>query len=686
MEKTNRTVIDRALEKLEVAIQKKFNEVTGLLVKNDTDTAEIQLDVGTVAHVLCSVKKSNGMLVLRSESTPDGMSEQELDDLGAEIIEKVGARKTSYDGVLTVMKAVSFDLESEDAERHVFNEVMTFIHNIIQFKRKLGGINTENFSDLDESGSAEREAEDDPFGFDAILADEEGERNQEERSVALDEKELGFDEEQENDADNSKREASQNATDIETENASDGAENRLLKDMLSELDEEEPIDLPQKPEEDAIPVSPVDETAEKISEEVNTVPRAGDFIEDDQHELVRRTREYKDMTQQAMDQICQIIANLYNPVYQFSLELCRKNSEIVAMERDLQQTVGPMRERQRLLEEAEAQLAIQQQALVRDRANMNSYMEGVHSTLQDYNNKCRTVNEQAEQIRQLNYRLTESQKMVAQLQALADGSIDGSASNQSVDSLLKANERQKRQIEQMTERLNKYSKVVDTFRECQQKWEKQEAEYKKLIQSLKNSSSMSAAAKKEIEDANNRILELEAEVAKQQQIADEQSEAADKMRARAVLAEDKERELEAKLTETTNKSNAMERRAKRAESDLASEQLKNDVSHNAKQLCDLFRNIGIELETVPGGSEMILQGCLNDCQVIIDVKVGVIYINKPAKKPSRFAKKIEQLNKQDIKTSYSIGEREISCRTIYASVNLAVMQANEIITEMAQFT
>lgn len=698
-------VIKRALAKLDIAVKKKFQgEVKNYSSHRDkSNNYTLELDVGTAAHVSCMIRTENKMMIIRSESTPEGMSQQDLDELGNEIIEKIGAKKTSYDGVLAIMKAVTFkNLQDEDAEKLIFNEIMAFIQNLIIYKNRLQGQPEDGET---EGMFAGDEEENDPFGFNSILTDEEGnpfddtddsdtskEDSPEENKSEENEKEGSDVPAAEPEKVRKEPKSLNNPDIIQTLDTIAGKndEDKKLSEMLKDFKKEGPLDLDPVDIKNLVPVTQVVDVAEQeIPDDVDIFQTVDAFHGSDQYGLVERTREYKDAAQTALGQIHDILASLYSPVYKLSLDLYNRNDQLLLNERNVQQTLNNLSARQAQIDKQESQILEQQQALLRDRANFNQYRESIRDILNDYDIKCRIVNEQADELRKLRYSLSgqmgRADQLQRQLDAMMSGHTEKSVSREYAEAILKANEKLQEQMEKLKGRLDQCYQIIDAFQACQENWNEREEEYKKLIYDLGDSTILSDTAKEEIEKAQDRIRELEVAVANQTQLAEQQSAQAQEQRSRADDLELNEKELKVKLQENEQKKEELEKRAKTAEKQLADEQLKYDVKQNAIKIRDQLKTIGVEVEAVPGEGEMIFQASLNGCQIVVNVGISVIYIDKELKKPQKYKTQVEALNKQDIKTSYTIGDKYINCRTMYTDADEVAVQVEEIIENMNSF-
>ena len=109
-----------------------------------------------------------------------------------------------------------------------------------------------------------------------------------------------------------------------------------------------------------------------------------------------------------------------------------------------------------------------------------------------------------------------AEQLQRQLDALMSDDASKKVNQGYAEAILRANEKLQEQIRMLQERLNKYYKIIDAFKDCQKNWAKREAEYKRLIRDLGDSTTLSDIAKEEIANAQERIAELEVAVASRQ--------------------------------------------------------------------------------------------------------------------------------------------------------------------------
>lgn len=693
--------VRQALTKLKKAVNQRFSgDVTDYHSRQDQDgNWSFEMDIGEAAHISCALHPSAGTLILRSESSPRGMDQQEIEDLGLDITEKTGARMTTYDGVLAIMKAVSF-ADTRDPQRLIFNESMAFIQSLALHKgRLLGEEDAVGNPLINDNG------EDDPFGFDDIGEEEELEKpagGAAEDTEEEEEEDFFSDESDAEDMEEGEPEVKvpeappANEKEIQSLLASVGAESsqekELLSGLLKDLENEAPLeDAGTDLDLDSlIPVPDViDVEAGEPEAGVDVLNSVDTYHGSDQYELVARTREYKDAARRAMDQMHDILSSLYSPVYRLSIDLYKRDTQLAMNEQNIQQSMDALGARQRKMDQMEAQILQQQQALLQDRANFNQYKETVRDILNDYDIKCRIVDDQADELRELRYELSRKTEEAEQLRRQLDGVLGkgqaASLTQEYADAILAANKKLNGLLAQYKERLSKCYRIIDAFRALQKSWENKEAEYKALVGKLRGSSILSDAVKTEIKESEKRISELEVAVEKNRRLAEEQGAEADRQRARADLAEEKGEELKGRAREERQKASEMEQRAKKAEEELARQVEESDMARCATTIREDMAYLGVDLKAVAGEGTMVMSGHMDGCEVVIDVEQRIIYIKKPAKKPQKYMKRIAALNERDIRTTWAAGEGEITCRAAYHKAAAAAPLAGDILDAMKEF-
>lgn len=722
----NEKIFKTALAKLNVAIKSNFDDVGDCTITEDEKVAVMAFGIDDIVQVTCTCKKDNGIAIIRGEAAPSGLSDGDLDELGGEIIEKLNARKTSYDGTLTIMKAISIDkLDETSAVKLVFVEVMTFVQTLCAFKGRLCGKPVDEGQSVGYGGnSIIQSGEENPFGFDDIEVDLSetfdaqplNEAPEPDENLQL-ETELSEDEPQDaGQSPVSPQTYVEESTDSETANqetpqtAAAGREpgasklqketpaanqplpkTSLLAQMLNELEEEDngnshvslsDLDLAEL-------------TADVVPEDGDVLRSYDNYQGEDKLGIVAKTREYKDAARVSLQHFHDMLAETYSSVYQLSLVLDERNEQMDVDQREMDKAMENFQAQQKRFDEDQARLIEQQQALLKDRAELSAYTESVRATLQDYEVKCQTVQEQAEQIQSLKAELTQAREAATQtsrrLEALLADTPENTPNREYVSILQNTVKVLNEQSMQMSKTIAKYKEAAKLFRDSQAEWAARESDYQQkisgmeekiqnlenTIRSLKCEPGVSGASKGEIENARRQIETLKAALAKQKELASRQKTEMEKAR----------KTYGSELDSISNENKRLQGEVEKLTASLQEAEMKlahePDVVENAKTLKDLFANLGITLDPIPSANEMTLGAKYKDCQIAIDVNNSVVYIVKPLKKVTKFyVRKVDELNHSDIRVVYILSDRDVSCRIYYARVEDVSARVNTILNNV----
>ena len=688
-----------ALEKLEVAVHQIFPvEVQNYEIRSEMDGNYIaMMDIGDAAHINCSVRGEFGNMILRSESQPAGVEEETLEEIGNDLITKMGnAKMTSYDGILAVMKAISFGKERpQNIERKIFNEVMSFIQTIVRNQGALAG---ENESGVEFEQGFDDEAAEDPFGFDEITDEDlqamrTGKESTDTHQMSDNNPEKGKE-----DTERGKEMAMEkpDETQIKTEVAGttdaeqvgsatlqgkeEKTKNELLLDGLLHDFESQ-----QNGSDGALPK--LSQVENKIDDN-DPLEQEDTYRGNDPYGLIKKTREYQEAAREALDRIHDIFAGLYPSMYQFAVELYDRNDQLAQNERNIQIKLDSVGSRQHEIDLAEAELLASQQSLLQDRTKFNEYKESVRSILSDYDVKCHLIKEQEDEIKLLKYDLSEQKKAVERYRAqIAQGANTGATeqSEENTSVLFNENEPLKEQVTTLQGRVDQYRQIIETFRQCQQEWNRKEADLKKQIDQKRETAAESETAKQELEHvkeqlkrANQHADELEVQLREAEKKEREQS-------LRADSSEQRVKTLEDQVMVNKGKVDALESQVKEAENKLSVYEQESDTASCATIIQQDLSSIGIQTSPVSGAAEMILEAEYEGCSIAVNVELSMIYVSKEIRKAGRYTRQVSDLNKLDIRTSYNVGEQEITCRSMYHKSGDVVSQVKDIMDAMKEF-
>ena len=136
-----------------------------------------------------------------------------------------------------------------------------------------------------------------------------------------------------------------------------------------------------------------------------------------------------------------------------------------------------------------------------------------------------------------------------------------------------------------------------------------------------------------------------------------------------------------RLNQELAQANAQIDRANMAYDELKSQfdQSRMEVGANVdkKQLAVNAQNslaqIGIQTEVVPGAGELMLSGYSDECQVVVNIDAGILYVEKPIKRGAKYKAEIEKWNQEDIRVSYMLTDKKAMCKAVYVDVSKSAM-------------
>jgi hypothetical protein len=118
---------------------------------------------------------------------------------------------------------------------------------------------------------------------------------------------------------------------------------------------------------------------------------------------------------------------------------------------------------------------------------------------------------------------------------------------------------------------------------------------------------------------------------------------------------------------------AYEEEKKAKEQAIAEKQAAKDMKQIAINVKDSLAQIGVQVNVVTGAGELVLSGYSDECQVVVNVEAGVLYIEKPVKRGIKYKADIAKWNQEDIRTSYMFDDKKVICKSIYEDVSKTTM-------------
>lgn len=78
-----------------------------------------------------------------------------------------------------------------------------------------------------------------------------------------------------------------------------------------------------------------------------------------------------------------------------------------------------------------------------------------------------------------------------------------------------------------------------------------------------------------------------------------------------------------------------------------------------------LKELRIDTELVSTDMELILSGRKNDCKVIVNQTLGILYVERPIKRSFKYQKELDKWNQEDIRKSYMQAENKIICKCTF---------------------
>lgn len=755
---TKEAIVEIVLKKLDVAIPKYFQGLDDVQVSTQDDGVVVLTITAGPATITCTFLMESLMLRIRGEATPQGMSSEELDDLGDEIIKEIGnnSRKSCYDDNLTIMEIVLYkDMDEETACKTLYNRVMSFLKVFATFSPRLFGNpeepKTETFggkTDMETTGNIEE----DPFGFDAIdIADVKASHPEEQ----IGEKNITDARAKETNEDGLDAEGTSPVAEINPDSAVTGPASQgepgtdtssVMGAIIAGMMGNEPSVREKQPPREKAParntrprpaqaqpvVSPIgkeeatspsaselkqlldemanDDTSEDVLDisQVST-PETTDILQSydsyhgsDPHGLIQSTRDYKKQANEALQSIHDLLASLYLPIYQQSVLLYQREEKVADAERKVWQTKHDLESWRKRLEETRSKLMQQQKDLLDEKARANKYLDSVQEQLDDYKVKCRTVQELEERNQALSAEATRAQEIAAQatrrLDAVVSGESDGVISREYVALLQNTVNARDEQVRQMVDKINRYKEAARLFQDAQAKWEADRSAYESRIQDLLSRPEESPRiSQADVDQLNAMIAALRREKAEAAAKLQKQEKQYSEMQSQLAKAkehvqdsdhlfrekEDENQHLRDRVFELQKEADEMRLRAEQAESELTLK--KEEPLHDFSAVSEIFDSLGIHLTPVVGENGSMVGASFDGCEIAVDLENTIIFVRKAIKKPTKYVRKVDDLNRTDIRMVYSLSDRDITCRAFYTKMEEIGRQTKEILSTMENF-
>lgn len=235
--------------------------------------------------------------------------------------------------------------------------------------------------------------------------------------------------------------------------------------------------------------------------------------------------------------------------------------------------------------------------------------------------------------------------------------------NQDIERLSADIDSLEHEIDEISEESKEKSRIIVSMQQEQKEWKKKEDSWKKKERELENKASelqkgagtQNKDLEEELKKAKEKIAELEKGVV--------DAGATAKLKETILAMQEKLRKAE----------DAYEKEKKAKEQVMEEKSAVVDNNKVAVEIKESLADIGIDVEPVATSSELVLSGFSEKSQVVINVDAGILYVEKPVKRGSKYAKEFEAWNQEDVRTSYLFADKKVICKCAYDDVAKAVM-------------
>lgn len=219
-------------------------------------------------------------------------------------------------------------------------------------------------------------------------------------------------------------------------------------------------------------------------------------------------------------------------------------------------------------------------------------------------------------------------------------------------------------IETLHEKIGELDGIRAGFAEKERAWKDQEASYKEQIETMRKGSEMNSSIQDDLDAANLKIKQLEAE-AKRMQTENPDNTAVIKRLNMELSKTKSDLEKADKAYE--------EEKALREQLEANAGSQGKDINALAVGIKNSLSEIGIQVEPIATNGELLLSGYSDSAQLLVNVDSGILYVEKPVKSGVKHRAKFEEWNTESIRTSYLFAAKKIICKCVYDDIAKAAM-------------
>jgi hypothetical protein len=282
---------------------------------------------------------------------------------------------------------------------------------------------------------------------------------------------------------------------------------------------------------------------------------------------------------------------------------------------------------------------------------------------------------------ELEQKSSECASLQAQIDALTAQLQDTEAQAQQATISPEAVAEYEAQIQGLNEVSAKKDRIIQSFKEKRDRWTARETKYKEQIAQLEATPTVDPAVEQELEDEKkkNAVLTVNTTQLTEQvttltaQVTQVEEDNTTMQQSIESMKNETQR-LAAQLEQAQADVKAAEEETKQAKAELRAATDKNNIAVGVQAS---LQELGITMEVVAGAGELLLMGETDNCKVVVNVDVGILYVEKAVKrgyKNHAALMAVEKWNQESIRAAYILSDHKVVCKYIYNDVRTAVTE------------
>ena len=309
-------------------------------------------------------------------------------------------------------------------------------------------------------------------------------------------------------------------------------------------------------------------------------------------------------------------------------------------------------------------------------AQIDDYKEKLANTIEDYEARIEELNESLSNS-DVETSMVEKQALEEEIRSLNEKIEDLN------DEIADLNE----DIDEINEVSAQKDQIIQSFKDRNESWKTKEATYQAQLANVAANTGANEEIMQENADLQekltNAIAQARSALDKVTKLESENKKLKTMVKSQptVISSNPEDEETINRLNQELAQANAQLDRANMAYDELKSqfEQSRMEIGAtlDKKQLAvnaqTSLSQIGIQTEVVPGAGELMLSGYSDECQVVVNIDAGILYVEKPIKRGAKYKNDVEKWNQEDIRVSYMITDKKAMCKAVYVDVSKTAM-------------